>query len=185
MAQWLWQFWIYSFLGYLLEKGFAVVTGAQRRARRCSLLLPLCPVYGMGAMAVLALPPELTGSFWGMALWGGAAATVVEYVIHLAYERLLGVRFWDYKGIWGNLGGRVCVPFSLIWSLLLAAGLPVIQPWVGACLARIPAEVTYGALLVFTGDALISARILWRTGDPESVRPSLLCIREKMMGEGD
>lgn len=56
----LWYFWIYSFLGYLLERAFAAVTHAEHQGRRCFLLLPLCPVYGLGMLAVLALPPDWT-----------------------------------------------------------------------------------------------------------------------------
>ena len=54
---WLWLFCLYSFLGYLLEKIFAAVTGSRHQVRKCFLLLPLCPVYGLGMAAVLALPP--------------------------------------------------------------------------------------------------------------------------------
>ena len=43
---WLWLFCLYSFLGYLLEKIFAAVTGSRHQVRKCFLLLPLCPVYG-------------------------------------------------------------------------------------------------------------------------------------------
>ena len=53
---WLWLFCLYSFLGYLLEKIFAAVTGSRHQVRKCFLLLPLCPVYGLGMAAVLALP---------------------------------------------------------------------------------------------------------------------------------
>ena len=59
MSLWLWTFWTYSFLGYLLERGYAIATHADRQARKCFLLLPMCPVYGLGALAVLALPPSL------------------------------------------------------------------------------------------------------------------------------
>ena len=65
----LWYFWLYSFLGFLLERAFAAATRAEHQARRCFLLLPLCPVYGLGMLAVLALPRELP--FWALALWGG------------------------------------------------------------------------------------------------------------------
>ena len=68
----LWYFWIYSFLGFLLERMFAALTRAEHRARRCFLLLPLCPVYGLGMLAVLALPSALP--FWALALWGGVMA---------------------------------------------------------------------------------------------------------------
>ena len=51
----LWYFWIYSFFGFLLEKAFAAATHSPHRVRRCFLLLPLCPVYGLGMLAVLAV----------------------------------------------------------------------------------------------------------------------------------
>lgn len=170
MALWLWRFWAYSFFGYLLEKAFAAATRAEKQGRKCFLLLPLCPVYGLGVLAVLALPPELTGGFWGLALWGGAAATAVEYGVHLLYDRLLGVWFWDYRSVRGNLRGRVCLPFSLVWGLLLAAALPWAESWLPRLLATIPAPVTYAMLLLFTADAVCSFRFLWVTHDVEGLR---------------
>ena len=53
-----WYFVLYSFLGFLLEVGYARCTGG-RRDRKRTLLLPLCPVYGLGALAVLALPEAI------------------------------------------------------------------------------------------------------------------------------
>ena len=47
MALTLWLFWTYSFLGYLLEKAFAWLTRSPQQVRKCFLLLPLCPVYGL------------------------------------------------------------------------------------------------------------------------------------------
>ena len=166
MSLMLWTFWTYSFFGYLLEKGYAAATRAERQARKGFLLLPMCPVYGLGALAVLALPPALTDGFWSLALWGGLTATAVEYAVHLLYDRLLGVRFWDYSQVRGNLRGRVCLPFSLAWGLLAAAGLPVVQAVLVPVLAAVPPAVTYTALLVFTADAVVSLRLLRRAGDP-------------------
>ena len=120
MSLWLWTFWTYSFLGYLLERGYAIATHADRQARKCFLLLPMCPVYGLGALAVLALPESLSSSFWSLALWGGLAATAVEYAVHVLYDRLLGVRFWDYSQVRWNLRGRICLPFSLLFLLYVS-----------------------------------------------------------------
>ena len=167
MSLTLWTFWAYSFLGYLLERGYAAATHARRQARKGFLLLPLCPVYGLGALAALALPAALTEGFLSRALWGGLAATAVEYGIHLLYDRLLGVRFWDYTHIRWNLRGRVCLPFSLAWGLLTAAGLPPVQMALGPALASISPAVTYAMLLVFTADAVVSLRLLRRAGDTE------------------
>ena len=118
------------------------------------------------ALAVLALPESLSDSFWSLALWGGLAATAVEYAVHVLYDRLLGVRFWDYSQVRWNLRGRVCLPFSLAWSLLVAAGLPVIQAAIAPALAAVPPTATYAALLVFTADTVVSLQLLRRAGDP-------------------
>ena len=170
MALGLWLFWTYSFLGYLLEKGYAAATAAPRQARKCFLLLPLCPVYGLGALAVLALPPELTDGFWSLALWGGLTATAVEYAVHWLYDHLLGVWFWDYSRVRWNLRGRVCLPFSLAWSLLTAAFLPPLQAVLMPVLSAVPPWLTYVLLLLTTADGVISAALLRQTGDPECLR---------------
>ena len=130
----------------------------------------MCPVYGLGVMAVLALPPEMKDSFWHLAWWGGLTATAVEYAVHLAYDKLLHVRFWDYGGLPGSLRGRVCLPFSIVWGLLIALVLPPLQSWLLPLLGRIPPLVTYTMLLLFTADTVLSVRILQQTGDPEALR---------------
>lgn len=170
LALCLWLFWTYSFLGYLLEKAYAAVTASPRQARKCFLLLPLCPVYGLGALAVLALPPDLTDSFWSLALWGAVTATAVEYVVHLLYDRLLGVQFWDYSQVRWNIRGRVCLPFTLAWGLLTAAVLPLLQLLLVPALSTVPPMITYFSLLVTTADGVVSAALLRETRDTECLR---------------
>ena len=127
MAEFLWIFWSFSLLGWGLERLFAAVTRSPQRRRRCLLLLPLCPVYGLGMAAVLALPPSLR-SGWPLYLWGGLTATSVEYIYHWWGETFLSVSFWDYTGVFGNLRGRVCLPFSLAWGLLLFPAVYLVTP---------------------------------------------------------
>lgn len=171
MVPWLWYFWIYSFLGWLAELAFAAASRSEEKRRRCLLLLPLCPVYGLGMLAALALPPM--GGL-GLAVFGGLAATAAEYAYHWAGERFLGVRFWDYSGVPGNLRGRVCLPFSLAWGLLVWAAVRFVQPAVEALAAEIPARLTYVFLLVFTADLVCSLRFLHVTGDLRGMRRALL-----------
>ena len=52
MAVWFWNFLLFSFLGWCVERLFAALTRAPQQRRRCLLLLPLCPVYGLGMAAV-------------------------------------------------------------------------------------------------------------------------------------
>ena len=166
----LWYFWIYSFLGWLVELAFAAASRSEDRRRRCLLLLPLCPVYGLGMLAVLALPPM--GAL-GLAVLGGLAATAVEYAYHWAGERFLGVRFWDYARVPGNLRGRVCLPFTLAWGLLVWAAVRFVQPGVEVLAAGIPPWLTYVFLLAFTGDLVCSLRFLRVTGDLKGMRAAV------------
>ena len=168
MSFYLWHFWLYSFLGYLLEKAFALFTRSPHQVRRCFLALPLCPVYGLGMLAVLAAPERILRSFW-LPLWGGFAATTVEYAVHWTYQRFLGVLFWDYSCQPGNMHGRVCLPFFLIWGLLTAAAVWWVEPFVAAFAASIEPWFSYACLFPFTLDAYVSAWVLKTTRDIDAL----------------
>ena len=58
MARWFWYFMLYSFLGFVLEVLFARAIRNPKRDRKCFYFLPLCPVYGLGAVSYthLTLP---------------------------------------------------------------------------------------------------------------------------------
>lgn len=161
---WFWNFVIYSFFGFLLEIAFARGTGG-RMDRKCLLLLPLCPVYGLGGSAILLLTPLVEHSPVLLFVLGGATATVVEYVVAAWYEDGLGVSFWDYTGLPGNVRGRVCLPFSIAWGVL-SLGLvywvhPVVQRWEGA----IPLPVTLAMIMLVGADLVVSGIMMKRTGD--------------------
>lgn len=167
MAPLLWYFWIYSFLGWLVELAFAAASHSEDRRRRCLLFLPLCPVYGFGMLAALALPPM---GWLGLSVFGGLAATAVEYAYHWAGERFLRVRFWDYALVPGNLRGRVCLPFTLAWGLLVWMAVRFLQPGAALLAEAAPPAVTYVCLLFFTADAVCSFWFLRVTGDLRGMR---------------
>lgn len=169
MADQLWFFWFYSFGGYLVERAFAAATRAERQERKCFLLLPMCPVYGLGMLAVLALPASWRQGPWLIAA-GAAAATLVEYAVHWAYDVFLGVAFWDYSRLPGNLHGRVCLPFTLAWGVLTALAVRYVHPLLSHLAEAIPPWFTLLFLLLFTADAVCSVRFLRVTHDVEELR---------------
>ena len=158
----LWRFWLYSFLGYLLEKAFAAAAASPHRTRKCFLLLPLCPVYGLAMAAVLALAGD-TEDFWQLALYGGILCTAVEYVVHFLYDRCLGVLFWDYSNTHLDLNRRVCFPFGIAWGILSALAVRYVQPLLVPVIEAVPPWVTLTAILLLTVDSFFSARLLRRS----------------------
>ena len=169
MAELLWQFWGFSFLGWVTERLFAAATRSPCQRRRCLLLAPLCPVYGLGMAAVLALPPALLEG-WRLYLSGALTATAAEYLFHWWGEAALGVRFWDYTGLPGSLRGRVCLPFSLAWGLLVLPAVHLAAPAIAALSRRVPPILTWVLLLGFTADTVCSLRFLAVTHDLWALR---------------
>ena len=159
-----WYFVLYSFLGFLLEVIYARCTGG-RRDRKCLLVLPLCPVYGLGALAVLALPPFVLSRPLLLMALGGAAATAVEYAMALFYEDCLGVSFWDYRGLPGSIHGRICMPFSLAWGVLALPLIYWVHPALAPLVQAIPGPVSLSAVTAVGADSLISLALLAQTHD--------------------
>ena len=167
--RWLWYFIIYSFLGFLLEVAFARVTGHPKRDRKCFLLLPLCPVYGLGACLILGLAGAVENPLLA-ALAGGLAATGAVLAMGLFYRCALGVDFWDYRHLPGSIGGLVCPAFSLCWTALALLLVYVVHPPVAALAALIPDAPAPAAAILLGADALVSCAALKREGTTDVLR---------------
>lgn len=166
---WFWTFLTYSFFGFLLEVAFAWTTRG-RPDRKCLLVLPLCPVYGLGAGAILLLPRWVTANPPLLFVFGALAATAAEYLMSLFYEKVLTVSFWDYRGLPGSVRGRVCLPFSLAWGILALPLVYWLHPRLVPWLAAIPGPVTALALATLLADMALSAALLRRTGGRDCLR---------------
>ncbi|MCC8047191.1 MAG: putative ABC transporter permease [Clostridiales bacterium] len=111
----IWLFFIYSFLGWVLETVIAALKKKQM-TNRGVINAPLCISYGITMALITVIGQELT-PFW---LFCGATviATVVEWIaghfIEIAYHE----RWWDYSKVKWNLDGYICLPVSLAWGAL-------------------------------------------------------------------
>ena len=172
-----WYFLFYSFLGYLLEKLFARATHSPRQVRKCFLLLPLCPVYGLALCALLDSGAERVGSLAVLLLQGASVTTAVEYAVHWGYEKAFGVQFWDYTREKMNVNGRICLPFSLAWGVLSAAAVRFVQPTFRKVASALPDAWALSALLLLAFDAALTARVLLTYHDTELL--SLRALRRR------
>lgn len=165
----LWYFILYSFLGFLLEVAFARVIDHPKKDRKCLLLLPLCPVYGLGAILIHLLAGLRSGPAWVMAA-GAVGATAAELALGCFYRYALGVEFWDYSGLRWNLGGLVCPQFSLCWAVLALALVYGADPLAAPLLAAIPGWLGPPAAILLAADLAVSAVALRRTGTTRVLR---------------
>lgn len=161
-------FLMYSFLGYCLEKLFARAVRSDRQVRKCFLLLPLCPVYGIAMTAVIVLSRSF-GSFLSLALWGCLICTAAEYLVHLFYEKVFRVAFWDYSGLRGNVKGRICPQFSLVWGILSATAARFIHPTVATLSETISPSAVFLLWMICAIDCVLTSFVLRQTRDTEQL----------------
>lgn len=167
MERLLWYFILYSFLGFLVEVAFARAVRAEKQDRKCFYFLPLCPVYGLGALLILAPAQQLYPYPILVAVWSALAATGAEYVMSLFYEKVLGVSFWDYTQLPGNLRGRICPLFSAFWSLLGLLSVYLIQPIAAAAADQIPTLLLRAAAVILLLDGGLTVFLLRKTGSTD------------------
>ena len=111
----LWLFFIYSFLGWVLETAAATVK-QKKFANRGLVNGPFCVIYGIAALFMTFGLQELRG-VW-LFLFATIYATVIEWVAGHLIEKAFKARWWDYSRIKWNLDGYICIPASFIWGAL-------------------------------------------------------------------
>lgn len=108
----------------------AVKTG--RFINRGFLNGPLCPIYGFGALGVIYFLTDI-GKTNKLILFFGSVfiATALELVGGFLLEKIFHKKWWDYSEMRFNLGGYICLEFSILWGLacfvLYEAVHPLIQ----------------------------------------------------------
>lgn len=141
-------FGIYAFCGWLWEFLFNLVM--YRRVRLHGFLtLPLLPIYGFSALAIVALVyPHIENPFL-VFVTTAALVTSVEYLTSLALETLFRIRLWDYTEWPLDFYGRVSFFSSLGFGVLGLFLLYIAQPFFSAAIANVP-----WLIVVVTGWAL-------------------------------
>ena len=111
----LWLFFIYSFLGWVLETAAATVMH-RTFSNRGLVNGPLCILYGITAAFMTVGLQEMTG-IW-LFLFASLYAAVSEFIAGHLIEKFYHKKWWDYSRMKWNLDGYVCLPVSLIRGAL-------------------------------------------------------------------
>ena len=139
-------FLIYSCLGWCLEVIYAAVTTGQL-INRGFLNGPVCPIYGFGMVIVLFALTPLSHSLLLLYLGGVILPSALELVGGWALYKLYHTRWWDYSDYPFNIGGYICLEFSLLWGVGTLIVMKLVHPIIANAVALIPPLV--GLILMF------------------------------------
>ncbi|MBQ8164435.1 MAG: putative ABC transporter permease [Clostridia bacterium] len=172
MISWIGCFFIYSFFGCVLETVFCFVFNFKIESRKCMLLSALCPVYGLGGIAVSALSFPFKDNKIITFFIGMIAATLVEYIMDMFYKDFLGVSFWNYSQRPLNINGRVWIVYSICWGLLSLLLVYKIHPAVWSFVTEIPSSAIVSFGIFFAVDMVLSSILMYHFQTKDAINLS-------------
>ena len=109
-------FFIYGFLGWCTEVAYAAIRERQF-VNRGFLRGPICPIYGVGVTLVVLFLEPLQNNIILLYITSVVLVTVLEGVTGFILDKVFHNKWWDYSKRPWNIGGYVCLLFSLIWGV--------------------------------------------------------------------
>ncbi|MCM1557175.1 MAG: hypothetical protein NC087_06535 [Anaeroplasma bactoclasticum] len=118
VEQYIFCFFVYAFLGYLCEVAYCSI--CQRKlVNRGYLYMPICPIYGCGAIIILLSMLPISKMWYLVLILGILLTTSLEYLTSYVMELIFHMRWWDYSKRKFNINGRVCLRNSLMFGALV------------------------------------------------------------------
>lgn len=151
-------FFVYGFLGWCTEVIFAAFK-QHRFVNRGFLNGPICPIYGVGVTLVIACLEAFQSNLLLLYISSVILVTVLEGVTGWAMDKLFHNKWWDYSKLPFNIGGYVCLLFSLIWGVACIFIVYFVHPLIHQVLSLIPHTAGI-ALIAILGIALLSDMIV-------------------------
>lgn len=159
----LWYFVIYSVLGWGLEVVFCTIN-TGKWVNRGFLNGPVCPIYGFGMVIVLLVLTPLSNNLLLLFFGSFVLTSALELVTGWVLKTLFHTTWWDYSSQPFNIGGYICLKFSLAWGLGGMAAVRLLHPPVRYLVAHIPylfgTVLLVIVLLVFLVDFIVTLRTL-------------------------
>ena len=143
-----WFFFIYALLGWCGEVAFAAVK-EKRFVNRGFLNGPLCPIYGVGVAVIVGLGSMAGDNVLVLFAISAIVTSLIELVTGYVLEKLFRTRWWDYSDMPLNIGGYICLPFSLLWGIACVVIIKVIHPLISAFVDWTPLWLSWPLLILF------------------------------------
>ncbi|WP_071704919.1 putative ABC transporter permease [Murdochiella vaginalis] len=141
-------FFVYASIGWMMEVGYNAVHSG-RFINAGMLSGPWCPIYGFGACAVILFLSDIarTNKLW---LFFGSMliASAIELVTGFVLEKLLHRKWWDYSYRRLNLGGYICLEYSLLWGMCCFVLYEAVHPLLRRLIRLLPVKLAWAITAV-------------------------------------
>lgn len=145
-------FYIYAVLGWCVEVAFAAIK-ESRFVNRGFLNGPICPIYGVGVVSVIFCLRRCSDNMILLYFASAILVTFIEWLTGYVMDRIFHQKWWDYSDQPLNIGGYVCLLFSLIWGAFCVFIIRCFHPVVKGIVAHVP-MIAGGIILVILSAAM-------------------------------
>ena len=113
-------FFLYGCIGWGVEVVYAAIK-EHKLVNRGFLCGPICPIYGFGMVIVLVALTPLAHSLPVLFVGGALLTSALELAAGWILKKVFHTSWWDYSDVPFNLGGYICLKFSLAWGVAVVA----------------------------------------------------------------
>jgi len=134
------MFLIYAFLGWCAEVIYATLKKGKF-VNRGFLSGPVCPIYGVGILAVLLILDPLKDNIILLFIGSIILTSVIEFLTGFILEKFFNQKWWDYTEEPFNIKGYICLKFSLRWGVACVVIVNIIHPMILNLLLILPKPI--------------------------------------------
>lgn len=143
------SFYIYAFLGWCVEVAFVAVTSGKV-VNRGFLNGPVCPIYGVGMIGILLALTPLKDNALVLFVGGAVICSALELFTGWILDKIFHMRWWDYSDQPFNVGGYICLGFSIMWGIGSMIMVAMIHPIILSAVKKVPMLAIYIVLVIVT-----------------------------------
>jgi uncharacterized membrane protein len=158
-------FFIYSFLGWIMEVTLTLITD-KKFVNRGFLLGPCCPIYGCGCILLNLLLHNYTNNILVLFILTMFTCSLLEYITSFLMEKIFKLRWWDYSQMKFNINGRICLetmtPFSILGVLAIKFATPFFITNINKLSEKTILIISIILITLFIIDVIISLTIVFK-----------------------
>lgn len=149
-------FLIYSFIGFLLETMYVYLMDGELKERGF-LFGPIIPIYGFGAMSIIAFLSSFQNQIFELFIYGFLLTSILEYITSYVMEKMFDMRWWDYRERKFNIHGRVCLRNSFMFGFLSV----ILIQWIHPVISDLVSTINYQTLSIFVRLTFLITMLDW------------------------
>lgn len=135
-------FIIASVFGYVIEFLWTFFKKGVLINHSAVVIGPFNFAYGICAiMLTILLNKYRDSSYLKIFLLSFIYGSILEYIMSLGMELVIGFSAWDYSKKFMNINGRIALMYSIFWGILGVLWIKFIYPWIVKLIEKINIKV--------------------------------------------